>query len=888
MLLTKLHIPQAKENVIHRYILFDKLNFIVGRKLILVSAPAGYGKTTLLCDWLKKSKMPTAWFSIDHRDNDVLEFVNIIINGIQSIHKDIGNQSLELLKSKVTVSIEYIIELLINDILAIKSDFLLVLDDLHSISSKEIYSILSILITQSPGNFKIAILTRSDPPINLSRLRSQNELIEIRSSDLSFTTSDISELFNKNLKLGLNTEDIDVIKAKTEGWIAGLQLAAFSLKGKENVTEFINGIAGYNRYIMDYLMEEVLSVQNKEIKEFLLNTSIFEKLSGELCDFVLQKSNSQFILESLERNNLFVVSLDNERKWFRYHHLFRDLLEQRFITANKELNPIFHNRASSWFESKDIPRMAIEHSLQAGNTKKGVELINSIIDYLVETAQYPLILRYAELFSENDIISNINFGIYYAWSLTITGRLNEAEKYLFELEEKNDKEDFKNESAGLLGRMYTTYSMLNDFLGDDASALKYAELAIKHTPKENLVWNSWAYYCKGGPHLLRFEIDESISSLSKGLELAKKSNNIYLEIVHIKIIYLLKVKGSYSEALKACKDILKKFDVNHSTQGFKVNLFISAAYSTIGSVLIEQGITEDGIKMALKGFELSQKLASMTFRGYSRLLLAEVYFKAGEHKKALSIIDKLDGNLKDNQGHWLSVLANALKLKLLSHLGLKEEAALFYNHVIKPAKHHRLEYYVYRIATIHFFISTGRYDEANILVEELLPELEKKNIVDLFVEVKIMQIKILFLTNRKEGAIDNLLNLLILTEKENYINAYINAGDNIAGLLKEISTNKLTRSSRKLSQISNQYLHKLNAAFELLKKREKNKAKSDLSEREIETLALLAQDKSNQQIADKLFISLNTVKTRLKNIFLKLDVDNRRKAVDKAKSEGLI
>jgi len=423
MLLTKLHIPQPKENVVHRSGLFDKLTAGLIRKLILVSATAGYGKTTLISDWINHNNIPVAWYSVDSRDNDPYEFLTFIISGIQTIHKNIGHKSLDLLKSPGTTEIEYICELLINDILTVKGDFLLVIDDLHLIDSKEVYKILYFLTDFKPINFKMAILTRSDPPLSLARLRSQNELLEIRSSDLSFTEHDTTEFFNRKLKLGLTQQDITLVELKTEGWAAGLQLTAMTLRNKKNVSEFIKSIAGDSRYIMDYLLEEILNNLDDETRLFLLKSSLFERLSGPLCDAALEKSNSQKALEYLERNNMFIISLDNERKWFRYHHLFSDLLQKRLISGFKDNIRQLHNNASSWFENNDMPLFAIEHALKAGNNKKGLELLEDVVDQMLESSQYAAILRFGSLFNEEDIVSNEKFGISYQIPQTFKGLL---------------------------------------------------------------------------------------------------------------------------------------------------------------------------------------------------------------------------------------------------------------------------------------------------------------------------------------------------------------------------------------------------------------------------------------------------------------------------------
>jgi LuxR family maltose regulon positive regulatory protein len=258
MLLTKLHIPPARNNIVHRSVLHEKLNIGMSRKLILISAPAGFGKTTVVSDWIDQTKIPAAWFSLDNGDNDPVDFLSYIISGIQSIHKEFGQSAIKLLNSPNKPSVESIASLLINEILNINQNFLLVLDDFHLIKSKEVINLISYLLDHIPGNIHLVILTRSDPALSLSKLRSQHQLVDLRSSDLSFSANDISILFNKKLKLGLSIEDVISLETKTEGWIAGLQLTALSMQGREDISGFIQDLKGDNRYIMDYLMEEVL------------------------------------------------------------------------------------------------------------------------------------------------------------------------------------------------------------------------------------------------------------------------------------------------------------------------------------------------------------------------------------------------------------------------------------------------------------------------------------------------------------------------------------------------------------------------------------------------------------------------------------------------------
>ncbi len=394
MLLTKLHIPDPGKNLVQRSNLFEKLNKGLNRKLILISASAGFGKTTLLSEWINHYQIPTAWFSINNSDNDTVNFLSYIITGIQNLEKEFGKSTLKLLKSPNYTGYESIINLMINDIINIKKDFLLVLDDFHLINNKDIYNLVSYLIENIPENIHIVLSTRSDPNLPVAKLRSQHQMVELRSSDLSFSTNDISVLFNKKLKFKLSIEDIHSLEAKTEGWIAGLQLAALSIQGYEDTSAFIEAFAGNNRYIMDYLIEEVLKIQTDDTKEFLLNTSILEQISAPLCNSVLNRNDSQLILEELEKQNMFVFPLDTERHWYRYHHLFADLLKQRLLYKDKSIIEELHNNACNWFEKNEIYDLVIKHALEVKNYDKSIQLLSEIVESMWENGQHSAIIQY--------------------------------------------------------------------------------------------------------------------------------------------------------------------------------------------------------------------------------------------------------------------------------------------------------------------------------------------------------------------------------------------------------------------------------------------------------------------------------------------------------------
>nr|WP_319266715.1 LuxR C-terminal-related transcriptional regulator [uncultured Draconibacterium sp.] len=889
MLLTKLHIPQPKEHVVHRSALFEKLNEGLNRRLILVSATAGYGKTTLVSDWILQNKIPTAWYSVDSRDNDPFEFLSLMINSIQTVNENIGSKSLNLLKSPGTAEIKYIIELLINDILSVEKEFLLVIDDLHLINRSEIFKTLSFIIEYKPQNFKIALLTRSDPPISLARLRSQNELMEIRSSDLSFNERDITDFFNRKLKLGLTRQDISLVELKTEGWIAGLQLTALTLQNKDNISEYLKSIAGDSRYIMDYLIEEVLNTLDDDTREFLLKTSVLDQFSGSLCDAILDKNNGQQLLESLEKCNMFIVPLDDERKWFRYHHLFGDLLKQRLQIKHKEQLPELHKKAGLWYDSNGYSLFAIEHTLKAGSTEKALQLIDKEVDNLWETSQYSIILKFAQHLDENEVLSSGKFGIAYAWVLIIMGKLDVAEVFLDKLQSSIKNDDSNGARNKLMGRLYETYNLLKVFSGDVEAAFRYSKLAIENIETNDVLWNSWAHISYGESNLLRFELNKSISSFKIAREKAQKVDNLYLNLIATsKTAYVLKVKGEYTKSLELCNNLLETFNADSKIEEYRIGLLSSILYSIIGYILAEQGKTEEGIKNALKGYNLSRGVLSLSFQAYNALLLAETYYKAGEFNKALSLIEELEKIVNQDIAQWLYVLANSLKCNLLILLGEEEKALTILNQRKKTTKNHNFENYFYNVAIARYRISQKNYSESISLLTDLKKGLKSHDAFELLAEVELLMAKSLLLANKREEAINSVLDCLRCTQHDHFNRIYINEGAEIESLLREIAQRKKVSSSEKIDVVSDSYLNVLIEAFENEKKTNKAATENILSVRELDTLKLLAKEYSNQQIAEELFISLNTVKTHLKNINIKLEVDSRTKAVEKAKELGII
>ncbi|OFX87176.1 MAG: hypothetical protein A2W99_07515 [Bacteroidetes bacterium GWF2_33_16] len=893
MLLTKLHIPSAGNNIIHRTELSEKLNQGLNRKLILVSAPAGFGKTTVVSDWISQNNIPTAWFSIDKADNDPVEFLSYIIAGIQNIHSEFGLTSLTLLNSPSKPSIQSIISLLINDILQIKLNFILVLDDFHQITNKDILELVTFLLDHIPGNIHTLIITRSDPSLSISKLRSQHQLLEVRSSDLSFSANDISILFNKKLKLKLSIEDSYSLETKTEGWIAGLQLAALSMQGKEDISKFIQDLKGDNRYIMDYLMEEVLKNQTDDIKEFLLQTSILEQMSAPLCNAILNRNDSQLILEELEKNNMFVIPLDNERKWFRYHHLFADLLKQRLQLIEKETISKLHNKAIEWFNNNSMSALAIEHAIETKNFEKSIQLIGNMVEEMWEKGQHVAILNYGNILPEELIRKNANFCLYYAWVLIISGQVQKGATFLNDAEtifnSKCDNNILNNsnpDKKNLWGKITVASAYLHSQLNNPANTIKYFKIALDNLGTEESLWLGWGWYAFGMAQFSLGDLSQSINAFNEAFKFGKQSHNIHLiSTVAQRLSDCEQQLGHYRSAYEKCSEFMTYMNDNGYSDIVNSDWSYAGLHVTIGNTLYMFGNSDKAYESAQIAYKMYKESKDIML-GISVLLLNSMVLSTrGEDKESEQMILEAEKLCENNQ--LLPYLYNILQsLKLMFYLNRKQEekAKKIVNKLnLNPTdKVDHLNEAVY-LAYAYYLLIQGQNKEAGTILSRLHDITYTSKRVERLIAVKIIYAIYYKYTRDSDKAYENLIEAIALAAPENLVMFFIHNIREIEDLLVVIF-----KKPAYIEKIPPQFIENIKIAIEKHRKVLKKNNIEVLSIREIEIIKYMANHMSNQEIADKLFISHNTVKTHLKNIFLKLEIDSRSKAIAKAKELGLI
>jgi len=760
--------------------------------------------------------------------------------------------------------------LLINDILNIEHDFLLVLDDFHLVSSKEISKITAYLLDNIPGNIHIVISTRSDPTLPMARLRSQHQLVEIRSSELSFSASDISVMFNKKLKLGLSIEDVNSLETKTEGWIAGLQLAALSIQGRDDISEFINEFKGDNRYIMDYLIEEVLKNLTDDIKEFLLHTSILGQISAPLCNAVLNRDDSQMILEELEKHNMFVFPLDSERNWYRYHHLFADLLKQRLLLKGISTFSELHNKACEWFEKNRMYDFAIKHALENRNYQKSINLLSLIIESMWESGQHSAILKYGDLLPDQLIKENPDFCLYYSWILITAGQSQKAEPFLISAEEVTRKiidencliEPEIHKNKKLLEKISVAFAFLNSHKEHTDKIFDYCNIAMNNLTEDDPLWFSWAWFSYGIAYFSTGDLHQSNKAFNSAFEYGKKAGNIYLiSTIAIRMAENEQQLGNYKSAYKKCSDLLSLMKEKGYLQITRTDWTYAALYFIMG---VTQFIWSD-IDKAVEDLKIAYGLCKSGRDVYLKIFVLMVYsivLKELGNTEAEKRIDELDELIKQNDiPPFLMSMYVAWKVYLLidnNQIELANNLILDYGLALNNEKNHLNE--TAYASYVRLLLVQYKLSEAEKLISELYALASAGKRIERIIELKISSAVLFKMRGDQEKAVTNMIEAMEIASEENLVSYFVINRSHINDIIKDVYKIYATTNTK----ISKEFIDKLKLAIERKDKLKKTHTETGLSVRELDTLKLIAEDMINQEIAGKLYISLNTVKTHVR------------------------
>jgi LuxR family transcriptional regulator, maltose regulon positive regulatory protein len=892
LLQTKLTFPQRRQAVVSRSRLIERLNAGIESKLILVSAPAGFGKTTLITDWIANTGRPVAWLSLDEGDNDPALFMEYFVAALRKVKPKIGASAMRLFRSSQQFTARTILTDLINEICTLSIHFLLVLDDYHAIKNKSIHSTLDYLIDNMPQNMHLAILTRSDPPLHLSHLRGRGQLIELRASDLRFTIEEVGKFLNQVMSLNLSKEEISSLDARSEGWIAGLQMAAISLKDRTDKSEFIAAFSGSNRNIMDYLFEEVFERQTADIQSFMLQTSILEQLTGPLCDAVTGRNDSGVILENMQKTDLFVLSLDEENRWYRYHHLFADLLLHNLKIAQPHLIPLLYERASLWYEQNDLSAPAIEHALLGQNFALAASLIIRHAETTLVHGELATLRRWIHtLPAENINASPILIVFQVLAELWLhEGPLKREEARLQKVVEL-DPQGQDN------GPLLTVQAILTTAQGNTRRSVELAQQALAVLPAESTFWRSVAIPCLGQFSLLRGElpaIPAAISLYNEAVRTAKKTGNLFTTVLALRRLAETYIAAGQLHIAENCYQSI--VDLAVDSQGKSLPL-ASFGLIGLGNLAREWHEMDEAVALLDRGIRLADgKLGSWQLEGYVNL--ARLKAMQGLTAEADQLIAKawqLAAESPDSKQFELFVTAHEIPLNLrrrnlAAAISWAREHSL--NRTGISLSNGELErksilgYYASELEQITLArvnLAQGLPADALKILEIVSGFAEELKRTGVLVEVQMLEALAYKALDNPRKSLDLLEKSLSLAEPEGYVSLFVEEGNPMARLLYEAAQQK----------IKPEYVHRLLEAFprrtpESAQPAVHSGIAEPLSDRELKVLDLLARGFSNKEIASHLSIEVRTVKWHTGNIFGKLNVKNRNQAVVRARELNVL
>ena len=650
ILATKLFVPLPPPKIVLRPRLIAQLDegLLARRKLTLISAPAGFGKTSLVTEWLARSDRKVAWLSLDQGDNDPTRFLAYLIAALQTIAPAIGMGALAALQSPQPPPTEALLIPLLNEITSLQEDASLVLDDYHLVESQAVDQLLSFLLDHLPPHLHLVIATREDPDLPLARLRARGQLTELRAADLRFTPAEAAEFLNQMMGLNLSAEDITALEARTEGWITGLQLAALALQGSlsmqshPDTSRFIQSFTGSHRFVLDYLVEEVLQRQPEHIRSFLMQTSILDRLSGPLCDAVTGQADGRGMLEALERGNLFVIPLDDQRQWYRYHHLFTEVLLARALEQQPGQIPLLHTRASTWYEQNNLPAEAIRHALAARDFERAAGLIEKTYPAMDASFQSAAWLGWVRKLPEGVVRARPVLSVDYAQALSDSGEYEASKPWLQSAEQRlagpaeamvvADEAQFRT----LPVRIALAHSTHTQVQGDIEGTVKYAELALELSPEEDSYSHAMAAVTLGTAYWERGDLDGAQRALSVWMNYCQKVGNLIFAVATgAYLADIMVVQGRLREAERTYQQSIQLASTYDQVRHVTANLYLG-----LGLLYHEQGHQQSAARHLHKSAELGEQTALIDWPYRWRLAQARLKEAEGDLKTALDLLEE--------------------------------------------------------------------------------------------------------------------------------------------------------------------------------------------------------------------------------------------------------
>jgi LuxR family transcriptional regulator, maltose regulon positive regulatory protein len=895
LLSTKFSIPLTGSKIVHRQRLWQILDEGLEQNvsLILVCGPAGYGKTTLVSEWLQASQKVRvhqfAWLALEHGDDDLTLFLTYFISALQRLNAGFGQGALKMLQTHKPLPVPALATLLINELSELPGRIFLILDDYHLITAESIQAFLAFLVDHQPNQLCLVLLTRTDPPLQLARLRARRQLVELRQEALCFLPEEVEEFANRTMDLALSPEQLAFLAKRTEGWISGLQLAAISMRAAPDRPTFFTAFSGEDRFIADYLTDDVLSGLSEPLRTFLLQTSILDRLSAPLCEEVTGRPGAQAMLDGLVEANLFIVPLDNQRAWYRYHVLFADLLRKRLQEGPGGEIGELHIRASRWLEANGSIDMAIEHALAGKHFAGAARMVAGIAEGLLMRGQALTLLRWLEALPRETILEWPVLGTLKGFSLILCGRSPEAAAGLYQqLAAAGRLDAYQGEDA-------TLQALLAVLQARTADAIRFSEQALRLLPVERAFFRSLAADSLGMAYTLAGDIEAAALAFERVVDISNQSGNLMMTLMALTNLAGLRyVQGHMRLAIQTCRQVV---DLASQRIGRQTPM-LGKTMLNLGEMLREQGDLEAAEQYLREAAGMMEFFSEIGLP-LAWLALARIRMNKRDWPEAQACLDRARQHAQATRSTLMDDrLVEVMQVRIWLARGELDPAAQWaqarglqerspaevFGEAARNASLNELFQAEY-LALVRLVLAQRQPERAIEMLAFLQDLVEKRSFQRRIIEILALKALALHQKGDLEQALPVIGRALALAEPEGYQRTFVDEGEPMARLLYQavargISPGYAGRLLAVLAQESPEAQPAGTApAGDMVE---------SLSEREVEVLGLIAEGLSNSEIASRLYISLSTVKGHTTNIFGKLGVKNRTQAVARARSLGLL